>query len=284
MPVFPLQNDTFLWYNEAILREGGKCMAREYDLYLKTAVFEKCRKDKDKVNTILFHTALHYISDGYGYINGVRLGPGQFFCIPKNSHAKYYPDPEEPWSYFYFDLHGDGYAQALTENGIDLMKPWGDFFCMEEIPKLFQLYLQYQNLYAENRLFLDALMNMLLSLHMARPAEREHSSKAYRHVEEIKEYLKAHMQQKISIEDVAQQYFLSRPYIRNLFVKYEKMSPKQYLQKIRMERAAELLLQTRYDIGLIASSVGYGDLFAFSRTFKQFYGMSPTEYRRQAGG
>ena len=52
MPVFPLQNDTFLWYNEAILREGGKCMAREYDLYLKTAVFEKCRKDKEKVKML----------------------------------------------------------------------------------------------------------------------------------------------------------------------------------------------------------------------------------------
>lgn len=258
-------------------------MGREYDLYLKCAAFEKCRKDKESISRILFHTAIHYIAEGYGYFNGVRLGPGQFFCIPKNSHAQYYPDPEEPWAYYFFDFLGDGYTEALTENGIDLQKPWGDFLCMEEIPRLVQLYIQYRNQYAENRVFLSALTDMLLSLHTAKPAEREYSSKAYRHVEEIKEYLKAHMQQKISIEDLAKQYYLSRPYIRNLFVRYENMSPKQYLQKIRMERAAELLLQTRYDVGLIAASVGYGDLFAFSRTFKQFYKISPTEYRRQAG-
>ncbi|MBQ3179079.1 MAG: helix-turn-helix transcriptional regulator [Clostridia bacterium] len=91
------------------------------------------------------------------------------------------------------------------------------------------------------------------------------------------------MHQKISIEDLAQRFYLSRPYIRNLFVKYENMSPKQYLQKIRMERAAEMLLQTRYDVSLIAQSVGYSDQFTFSKMFKQHHGVSPAGFRRENG-
>lgn len=59
------------------------------------------------------------------------------------------------------------------------------------------------------------------------------------------------------------------------------MSPKQYLQQLRMEKAAELLTNTTYKVSLISSSVGYDDQLAFSKNFKHFYGISPLKYREE---
>ena len=258
-------------------------MDTEERLCLHNAEFENVHKDKEKLELIFRYTVLHYISDGYGWFNGVRLGPGQYFCILKNSYAQYYPDPEEPWSYTYFDLYGKCTKNVLIQSGIDPAKPWGDFPCMQDIPKLLQLYLQYSKQYKENREFLCAMADMLLALHKAEEVDRKQFPITHQHVDLIREYLKSHMHQKISIEDLAQRFYLSRPYIRNLFVKYENMSPKQYLQKIRMERAAEMLLQTRYDVSLIAQSVGYSDQFTFSKMFKQHHGVSPAGFRRENG-
>jgi AraC-like DNA-binding protein len=48
-----------------------------------------------------------------------------------------------------------------------------------------------------------------------------------------------------------------------------------------MGNAAKYLWETDYDISLIASSVGYGDLCCFSRAFKRYYGVSPNAFRKE---
>lgn len=250
-----------------------------HDLYVHFAKYEDCLRDKEPIDLIFFYTSFHYITKGYGYFGDVRLGPGQYFFAAQNHYAHYYPDPTEPWSYYYFDLYGKGANEALTAYGLDMARPYGDFLCMDQIPRLMQLFLECTNHYVDNRAFRHAMVDMLLSLHQAQPIDRDPLSKAWRHVEDIREYMRQNMQYKISLEALARQFFLSRQYVRNLFVRYENMSPKQYLQKLRMERAEELLLQTRYDITMIANAVGYSDPFAFSRAFRQYTGLSPTQYR-----
>lgn len=96
---------------------------------------------------------------------------------------------------------------------------------------------------------------------------------------EIKTYLDLNFHKKISIDELANQFFLSRAYIRNIFYEYLKMSPKQYLQNLRMNKAAELIANTSYKVSLISISVGYADQLAFSKAFKQFFGVSPLKYR-----
>ncbi len=59
------------------------------------------------------------------------------------------------------------------------------------------------------------------------------------------------------------------------------MTPVQYLQALRLERARELLESSRESIDRITQRVGYEDVSSFRRLFKQFTGISPAEYRRK---
>lgn len=83
----------------------------------------------------------------------------------------------------------------------------------------------------------------------------------------------------MNIKALSDSLFLDSAYFSRLFKKRTGMSPKQYLLKIRMERAKELLLTTDHSIKEIAATVGYNDPLYFSKLFYKAEGMAPSKYR-----
>lgn len=67
------------------------------------------------------------------------------------------------------------------------------------------------------------------------------------------------------------------------FTKEMGVSPKKFLTGYRMDRAKEMLAQENSSISEIARLVGYEDAFHFSRIFKKYSGISPSEFRSQLG-
>jgi AraC-like DNA-binding protein len=59
------------------------------------------------------------------------------------------------------------------------------------------------------------------------------------------------------------------------------ISPQQYLINYRLEKARNLLKSTNLSISEISEQVGYPDPLSFSKIFKMYYKISPTEYRNQ---
>jgi AraC-like DNA-binding protein len=57
------------------------------------------------------------------------------------------------------------------------------------------------------------------------------------------------------------------------------ISPMQYLQRLRMRGGANLLTETDLSVTEIALSLGYPDLYSFTRAYRKYYGTSPTEFR-----
>ena len=57
----------------------------------------------------------------------------------------------------------------------------------------------------------------------------------------------------------------------------------EYVLKLRMERAAELLAQPDIKISDIAERLGYADNHYFSKAFRNYYQLTPTEYRKGLG-
>lgn len=58
-------------------------------------------------------------------------------------------------------------------------------------------------------------------------------------------------------------------------------TPRQYIQSLRLEHARDLLLDTDQSVTQIAGQCGYSDSFYFSRCFKNYFGASPQQYRRE---
>lgn len=94
------------------------------------------------------------------------------------------------------------------------------------------------------------------------------------------EYIKRNYHEKIKLEDIAKATHLSPFHFQRLFSQEIGESPDVYLRRIRLEKAGHLLhVNPDKSLTAIALQCGFRSLPAFSRTFKQVYGMSPTQYR-----
>ncbi|MBE6388331.1 MAG: helix-turn-helix transcriptional regulator [Lentisphaerae bacterium] len=82
-----------------------------------------------------------------------------------------------------------------------------------------------------------------------------------------------------SVQDMADICRVSVPHFFVLCRRYFGVSPYAMLKKIRLDQAKELLTSTGYPVKSIASLCGYEHPFAFSRSFKQEFGVSPMQYR-----
>lgn len=87
-----------------------------------------------------------------------------------------------------------------------------------------------------------------------------------------------------TVAELAQAVNMSRSVLAARFAELVKMSPIQYLKQWRLSMAADMLKNHRDSLGRIAESIGYESEAAFSRAFKQGYGVSPGQWRRGVRG
>ena len=92
-------------------------------------------------------------------------------------------------------------------------------------------------------------------------------------------YIKSNYMRNIGLDDIAASVYLNTRYLCNLFKAETHFTMMEYLTKYRMEVALDLL-GGRMRIKEIAVSVGYNNIQSFIRFFKNQYGMTPTDYRR----
>jgi AraC-like DNA-binding protein len=93
------------------------------------------------------------------------------------------------------------------------------------------------------------------------------------------DYMRAHLDQPITICALSAMVGLSQSSFFELFRKATQATPLQWFIRARMRRACELLERTNLPVKQIADQVGYEDPLYFSRAFKSVWGIPPTEYR-----
>lgn len=96
----------------------------------------------------------------------------------------------------------------------------------------------------------------------------------------ILEYISQNYDKQLRLEEVAEQVFITPAYLGIIFKKETGKNFTAYLTELRMEKAKELLLDVRININEITYKVGYNNVRYFSRTFKEYVGITPKEYRR----
>jgi len=88
------------------------------------------------------------------------------------------------------------------------------------------------------------------------------------------------MREPLSLDRLAQACGLSVSRLAHLFREQIGLPPQQYLEELRLQRAAQLLRSTSLRIGEVAAESGYAGAFYFSSRFRKKFGQSPSEYRR----
>lgn len=92
-------------------------------------------------------------------------------------------------------------------------------------------------------------------------------------------YIHDNLHKNLMNSQLAQLCSFSEKYFITLFKEVLGMSPGQYINQSKMERALELLYKQRYSIKEIAYKVGYTDPYTFSKAFKKYYGVSPSRHK-----
>lgn len=98
------------------------------------------------------------------------------------------------------------------------------------------------------------------------------------------EYIDTHYSEDISLEDVAGHVYLNSVYFCRFFKQKTTENFTDYLTKVRMERAAELIKEGRYKTYEISEKVGYRNSKYFSRVFRRYTGLTPSDYGRRLSG
>lgn len=85
----------------------------------------------------------------------------------------------------------------------------------------------------------------------------------------------------LSVDDLVKEMALGRTVFFNKLKGLTGLSPVEYIRDVRIKRAAELLLDGRYNITEVTYMVGMNDSRYFAKCFKNAYGVTPTDYKKQ---
>ena len=123
------------------------------------------------------------------------------------------------------------------------------------------------------------LQNLLIEIHHNKKSKHDtsHGSK----IETLITIIRSNPQKWWRISELAEMCNLSINQFRRVFKSHTGVLPKEYIDKLKLNKAAELLLVSEERLESIAKTFGYRDQFHFSRRFKQIFQISPNEYRQQ---
>ena len=211
---------------------------------------------------------LYYVVSGCGTFQigqrSYRVESGHMFCFPPNTEVCYQADDQDPWSYIWVGFDGPGELPVKLGDVIECPGALRFFTAM----RICQVQGGGRSAYICARIW-DLFAYL---------AERQPTPSDY--IDQALAYMQGEYIEGITVTDIAQRLNMDRSHFTTRFKKRVGVSPKKYLMDLRM-RVAATLLSDGHSVGVTATSVGYGDIYTFSKMFRRFHGTSPTEYAKR---
>ena len=102
----------------------------------------------------------------------------------------------------------------------------------------------------------------------------------YDRCSDVENYIREHIDEPLNREVLAAVAGFSVPHFHRIFTAYVGENIASYVRRVRMERAGRKLRMGAVDITEVALAAGYDTHSAFSKAFKQHFGLSPSEFRQ----
>ena len=255
--------------------------------------YEECQKDKRKISLNKNCYIFHFVIKGKGYL---KIQKNEYIPIYKNScfliepgqQAKYHQDKDNPWTYFWIEINGKNIEKFVNllafknnNNVINIPNIKDIKNCFFDV---FNQDLYGQNILSENlriqsltlKIFSDLFSNTIN--HNLEKNEKM-LSKTEEQANAIIKYINYnYTSPNLSVKNLANMFYFNSSYLNRLIKKYTGLSPKKLIIKLRMERSLILMTKKTMTISEISFEIGYKNQFYFSKEFKEYYGVSPSEY------
>ncbi len=231
--------------------------------------WEKCAPLHDFGPAVRRYYLIHYIVSGEGIFRTggkeYHLHTGEMFVIHPEEESYYRADEKNPWHYIWIGF-------SVT-NGLPCPLP--STIRLPSASIVFQKMIEGATKPRGCSAFLCARLWDLFTLLL-----EQNEGTQIDYVQYALDLIHAEYMNLITVEAIASRLGLNRSYFSTLFKSAVGVSPKRYLFEYRMRIAAALLTEDKTSVSVTANSVGYSDIFNFSKMFKQHYGVSPAEYAR----
>lgn len=208
----------------------------------------------------------------------VRLREGDVICIrPGTPYLFGSLLPMQEWTH-YFWIHFTGFdaERTVTRSGLECNRVYSS--CRYD-----EIYPFYEKLFAEFRtrpedFEYNAALLLRSVLYTISSSRRERGGR----LDISLRYIHTHLRYEISVEQLAAMEYLGVSRYRELFTQETGVAPLEYVTRLRIERAKDLLARTEMQISEVGESVGYVTRHYFQTLFKRRTGLTPGEYRKQS--
>jgi AraC-like DNA-binding protein len=214
-----------------------------------------------------------------------RLSAGALALLPPPRCAGLHPVEPDSWSCYLVQFTGSlapHYFDLLTQGGRKLVRPFSEgslvLTAFERILGLFR-----QGVHERQLVGAAAALHHLLGEIHAR-SDREPVPPVRTVAERIDRtlrVLRADVSVRLRIDELAALAGMSHSHYLAQFRKRTGESPRRYVNRLKIARACELLVETDAKVQGLAALVGIDDVFYFCRLFKRLRGCTPTEWRRR---
>ncbi len=236
---------------------------------------ENCSPSHKYGPAIRTHYLLHFVVSGKGVFTTSRgtftLGKNEMFIIRPYEITCYEADSEDPWTYIWIGFTCNTETPTALTSSDTLYAPFLEKIFSDAVNTAL-----FENGRPGYETFLcGKIFEIFAHLYLSDGISSEISE---RYVKPSVSIMESEYGNGITVADIAERLHLNRSYFSVIFKKVMKKSPGEYLSELRMREAARLLRAYKCSVTVTAESIGYPDVFVFSRAFKHYYGCSPTEY------
>lgn len=263
------------------------------DLRLYQYGWEQCAPLHSFGPYVRNHYLFHYVISGRGRLDstdedGARriwdLGPDQGFMIFPGQVNTYVADRDRPWKYVWLEFDGLRMEEWMESAGLSQFQPLyrpqspAQGQALRDIMLYIVQHSEASSLHLIGHLFLflDALIQTSST---RRPLHGVRLKDFY--IQEAVNYMEHNYQRELTVEELADVCKLNRSYFSKLFKDSMGCPPQEFLIRLRLSKAADMMKGMNDSIRAIALRCGYPNQLHFSRAFKKRYGVSPREWRAQ---
>lgn len=240
-----------------------------------------------KAGRILHEYQLVYISEGEGFFQSKTIGktmitPGTMFLLFPGEWHTYYPNPDVGWKQYWIGFKGVNIDMRVQSGFLSKEHPIFNVGISEEIVHLYMQAIEvaeYERAYFQQMLagITNHLLGLMYSLDRNNSLGKD--KKVIDCINRARILMYEHIEDVLSIQDVAEKLGMSYSLFRKLFKEYTGLSPASYFQDLKLQRAKDLLCNTQLSVKEIAYSLNFDSPDYFSAQFKKKMGKRPRDYR-----
>ncbi len=176
-------------------------------------------------------------------------------------------------------------AKSAIESKLDAMKEGADDYITKPFSAAY-LKARTENLLTQRKklqaLYCQSLMAVTPNENEQKKAEEFLSEQDHKFMDKLLELMEQHISNgELTVDTLVKSFYMSRS---SFFAKLKTLtglSPIEFIQQIRVKRAAQLIEENQYSMSEISTMVGINDPHYFSRYFKKAFSMTPTEYKKR---